>query len=87
FTSVRVVPLWIRTKIRAAAPPAQRIGNPRVGAINSNGTLPTLGTATVLGTEVPVRAAFSEEVQGLLLCMSRGTESVQMNGLVCPWAD
>ncbi|CAI9563730.1 unnamed protein product, partial [Staurois parvus] len=70
----------IRTKIRAAAPPAQRNADPQVGAISSNGTQPTLENTTVLGTEVPVWAAFSE-VQGLLPCMSRARESIQMNGL------
>ncbi|CAI9534918.1 unnamed protein product, partial [Staurois parvus] len=71
FTSVRVVPLWIRTEIRAAAPPAHRIVDPRAGDITSNGMPPALGNATVLGTEVPVRAAFSKVVQGLLPCVSR----------------
>ncbi|CAI9620219.1 unnamed protein product, partial [Staurois parvus] len=84
FTSVRVVPLRIRTKIRAAAPPAQRNAGLRVGVISSNGTQPTLENATVLGTKVPVRAAFSKEVQVLLPCMSRTRESIQMNGLSCP---
>ncbi|CAI9589981.1 unnamed protein product [Staurois parvus] len=52
---------------------AQRNVDPQEGAIISNGMLPALEIATVLGTEVPARAAFSE-VQGLLPCMSRGTE-------------
>ncbi|CAI9580408.1 unnamed protein product, partial [Staurois parvus] len=73
FTSVRVVPLSIRTKIHTTAPPTQRNADPRVGAFGSNGTPPALENATVLGTEVPVRAAFLEEVQGLLPCVSRGT--------------
>ncbi|CAI9610185.1 unnamed protein product, partial [Staurois parvus] len=42
------------------------------GAINSNGTTPILEITTLLGTEVPPRAAIFEEVQGLLPCMSRG---------------
>ncbi|CAI9590004.1 unnamed protein product [Staurois parvus] len=70
---MRVVPLRIRTKIHAAAPPAQRIADPRVGAISSNGTPPALGNAIVLGTEVPVRAAFSKVVQGLLSLRVTGT--------------
>ncbi|CAI9590229.1 unnamed protein product, partial [Staurois parvus] len=69
-------------KIRAAAPPAQRNADPQAGAIISNGTPPVLENATVLGTKVPVRTAFSEEVQGLLPCVSR--ESIQMNRLSCP---
>ncbi|CAI9624624.1 unnamed protein product, partial [Staurois parvus] len=48
--------------------------------ISSNGTPPALGNATVLGTS----AAFSKEVQGLLPCVSRTRESIQMNGLSCP---
>ncbi|CAI9610520.1 unnamed protein product, partial [Staurois parvus] len=78
----RVVLLWICTKICAAAPPAQRNADPRVGAISSNGMPPALESATILGTEVPVQAAVSKEVQGLLPCVSR--VSIQMNGLSCP---
>ncbi|CAI9585598.1 unnamed protein product, partial [Staurois parvus] len=62
FTSVRVVPLRIRTKIRADAPPAQRIEDLRAGAFISNSPPPALGNATVLGTS----AAYSNVMQGLL---------------------
>ncbi|CAI9587233.1 unnamed protein product, partial [Staurois parvus] len=58
-------------KIRAAAPPTQRNADLQADAISSNGTPPALENAIVLGTEVPARAEFSE-VQGLLLCVSRG---------------
>ncbi|CAI9554820.1 unnamed protein product, partial [Staurois parvus] len=83
-TSVQVVLLWIRTELRAAARPAQRNADPRAGTISSNCMLPALENATVLGTEVPMWAAFSKEVQGLLPCVSRARESIQMNGLSCP---
>ncbi|CAI9553665.1 unnamed protein product, partial [Staurois parvus] len=58
-------------KIRAATPPTQRNADPRVGAISSNGTPPALKNTTVLGAEVPMWAAFLEEVQGLLPCVAR----------------
>ncbi|CAI9589721.1 unnamed protein product, partial [Staurois parvus] len=47
-------------------------------------TPPALENTTILGTEVPVRAAFSKEVQGLLPCVSLAWESIQMNGFSCP---
>ncbi|CAI9535118.1 unnamed protein product, partial [Staurois parvus] len=73
FTSVRVVLLRVCTKICAATPPTQRNADPRAGSITSNDTPPALENATILGTEVPVQAAFSKEVQGLLPCVSQGT--------------
>ncbi|CAI9575909.1 unnamed protein product, partial [Staurois parvus] len=79
FTYVRVGPLRIRTKIRADAPPARTNADLRAGAIISNGTLPALEIATVMETKVPMLAAFSEEVQGLLPCVSRGM-GVHSNG-------
>ncbi|CAI9605928.1 unnamed protein product, partial [Staurois parvus] len=72
------------SECRVLAAPAQRIADPRAGAISSNDTPPTLENAPILGTEVPVRAAFSKEVQGLLSCVSRARDSIQMNGLLCP---
>ncbi|CAI9612001.1 unnamed protein product, partial [Staurois parvus] len=81
---MRVVPLRIRMKIRAGAPPTQRIADPRAGAISSKGTPPALENTTVLGTEVLVWAVFSKEVQGLLPCVSWAWEFIQMNGLLCP---
>ncbi|CAI9581962.1 unnamed protein product [Staurois parvus] len=69
-------------KIHAATPPTQRNADSRVPLVLTPRF--TLENATRLGTEVPVRAAFSKEVQGLFPCVLWALESIKKKWAVVP---
>ncbi|CAI9556590.1 unnamed protein product [Staurois parvus] len=75
FTSVLVVRLRIRTKIRA--PPAQRNADPRAGAISSNGTPPALEKGNCTGN--------GGSRAGCVFRRSAGTSSLRVTGHGSPF--